>query len=95
MANSNENHLRDVAHVPKFDGSNFREWNFELRMMFQQLSLLGLVEGKVGHTKPIEVIITITVNNNVRVKHIYESNTCPHMQFKHDTCTSSTHVHMY
>ncbi len=40
-----ENHLRDVNHVPKFDGTDLREWNFELRMIFQQLGLLGLVEG--------------------------------------------------
>ena len=50
-----ENHLRDVNHVPKFDGTNFREWSFELRMIFQQLGLLGLVEGRIGHTLPEEV----------------------------------------
>ena len=50
-----ENHLRDVNHIPKFDGTNFREWSFELRMIFQQLGLLGLVEGRVGHTLPEEV----------------------------------------
>jgi hypothetical protein len=50
-----ENHLRDVNHVPKFDGTNYREWSFELRMMFQQLGLLGLVEGRDGHTLPVEV----------------------------------------
>lgn len=54
MAN-NDNHLRDVAHVPKFDGTNFREWNFELSMMFQQLDLLGIVERRNGHTLPAEV----------------------------------------
>ena len=33
MANQmNENHRRDVNHVPKFDGTNFREWSYELRM---------------------------------------------------------------
>jgi hypothetical protein len=50
-----ENHLRDVNHVPKFDETNFRDWSFELRMIFQQLGLLGLVEGRVGHTLPEEV----------------------------------------
>jgi hypothetical protein len=39
----------------QFDGTNFREWNFELRMVFQQLGLLGLVEGREGHTLPEEV----------------------------------------
>jgi hypothetical protein len=50
-----ENHLKDVNHVPKFDGKNFREWSYELRLILQQLVLLGLVEARVGHTLPDEV----------------------------------------
>ncbi|EFX67583.1 hypothetical protein DAPPUDRAFT_330916 [Daphnia pulex] len=49
-----DNHLKDVNHVPKFDGTNFREWSYELRMMFQQLGLIGLVEARAGHTLPEE-----------------------------------------
>ncbi|KAI9553696.1 hypothetical protein GHT06_021624 [Daphnia sinensis] len=50
-----ENHLKDVNHVPKFDGTNFREWSYELRLILQQLGLIGLVEARVGHTLPDEV----------------------------------------
>ncbi|EFX75512.1 hypothetical protein DAPPUDRAFT_250138 [Daphnia pulex] len=50
-----ENHLKDVNHVPKFDGTNFREWSYELRLILQQLGLLGLVEARVGHTLPDEI----------------------------------------
>lgn len=58
MANNftNENHLRGVSHVPKFDGSNFWEWSYELRMIFQQLNIIPLVEGHIGHSRPQEVI---------------------------------------
>jgi hypothetical protein len=93
MANNpNDNHLRDVGHVPKFDGSNYREWNYELRMMFQQLGLLGLVEGRVGHTLPVEVthvnlkthvtqlrlsfIHTCQLQTHVKFKHMFNCNTC-------------------
>jgi hypothetical protein len=54
-----DNHLKDVNHVPKFDGTHFCEWSYELRMMFQQLGLIGLVEARAGHTLPEEVIPTI------------------------------------
>jgi hypothetical protein len=58
MANNvNENHLKDVSHVPKFDGCNFREWSYELRMILQQLGLLSIMEARVGHTIPTEVIM--------------------------------------
>jgi hypothetical protein len=55
MANNvNENHLKDVSHVPKFDGCNFREWSYELRMILQQLGLLSIMEARVGHTIPTD-----------------------------------------
>ncbi|EFX60831.1 hypothetical protein DAPPUDRAFT_275228, partial [Daphnia pulex] len=53
-SNVSENHLKDVSHVPKFDGSNFREWSYELRMILQQLGLLSIMEARVGHTIPTE-----------------------------------------
>jgi hypothetical protein len=80
MANNpNDNHLRDVGNVQKFNVSNYREWNYELRMMFQQLGLLGLVEGRVGHTLPVEV-------THVNLKHISLNNvyhSFPHVNCKH------------
>jgi hypothetical protein len=57
-----ENHLKDVNHVPKFDGTNFREWSYELRLILQQLGLLGLVEARVGHTLPDEVTIRLSLH---------------------------------
>ena len=90
MANNpNDNHLRDVGHVPKFDGSNYREWNYELRMMFQQLGLLGLVEGRVGHTLPVEV-------THVNLKNTCHSTTFiihSHMSIA-NTCKIQTHVQL-
>ncbi|EFX64048.1 hypothetical protein DAPPUDRAFT_267148, partial [Daphnia pulex] len=53
-SNVSENHLKDVSHVPKFDGSNFREWSYELRMILQQLGFLSIMEARVGHTFPTE-----------------------------------------
>ncbi|EFX63492.1 hypothetical protein DAPPUDRAFT_335390 [Daphnia pulex] len=55
-SNVSENHLKDVSHVPKFDGSNFREWSYELRMILQQLGLLSIMEARVGHTFPTEAM---------------------------------------
>ncbi|EFX69600.1 hypothetical protein DAPPUDRAFT_113528 [Daphnia pulex] len=37
--------LRAVAHLPKFDGSNHREWNFEIDLVFQYHELKDLVSG--------------------------------------------------
>ncbi|KAK4013376.1 hypothetical protein OUZ56_025874 [Daphnia magna] len=37
--------LRAVAHLPKFDGSNHREWNFEIDLVFQHHELKDLVSG--------------------------------------------------
>jgi hypothetical protein len=47
--------IKDVNHVPMFDGTNFREWSFELKLILKQLGVLGLVEARVGHTKLDEV----------------------------------------
>ncbi|EFX71719.1 hypothetical protein DAPPUDRAFT_326889 [Daphnia pulex] len=79
MANNvSENHLKDVSHVPKFDGSNFREWSYELRMILQQLGLLSIMEARVGHTIPTETYFDSHTCKNFRlipVTHIYESQT--------------------
>ncbi|EFX67373.1 hypothetical protein DAPPUDRAFT_261750 [Daphnia pulex] len=53
-SNMSENHLKDVSHVPKFDGSNFRECSYELRMILQQLGLLSILDARVGHPIPTE-----------------------------------------
>lgn len=37
--------FRAVAHLPKFDGSNHREWNFEIDLVFQHHELKDLVSG--------------------------------------------------
>lgn len=76
MANQmNENHLRDVNRVPKFDGTNFREWSYELRMILQQLGLLGLAEGRVGHLLPDEVTISFSnfvhMSNHIHVRYTH------------------------
>ena len=35
-----------LSHVPKFDGSNHREWNYELDLCFQNLEIAGIVLGQ-------------------------------------------------
>ena len=42
-----------LSHVPKFDGSNHREWNYELDLCFQNLEIAGIVLGQ--ELCPIEV----------------------------------------
>ena len=88
MANQmNENHLRDVNHVPKFDGTNFREWSYELRMILQQLGILGLVEGRVGHTLLDEVIISFS-----NLAHMFKPHSCT--LYTHDQVTHMFNFHM-
>lgn len=95
-----ENHLKDVNHVPKFDGTNFREWSYELRLILQQLGLLGLVEARVGHTLPDEVK---QFSYHYMLKshsfNMYSVMTCDtHVQFSFVrfthmlTCINPTHV---
>jgi hypothetical protein len=78
-SNKSENHLKDVSHVPKFDGSNFREFSYELRMILQQLGLLSILEARVGHPIPTEVIMqsnhtckpNINLNHTV-IRHLFQ-----------------------
>ncbi|EFX76584.1 hypothetical protein DAPPUDRAFT_248686 [Daphnia pulex] len=37
--------LRAIAHLPKFDGTNHREWNFEIDLVFQHHDLKDVVLG--------------------------------------------------
>ncbi len=46
--------MRAVAHVPKFDGTNHREWNYQLILSFQGMEIDGVVTGT--EVLPVEVI---------------------------------------
>lgn len=48
-----DNSMRTVQHVPKFDGTNYREWNYEMDLAFQQLDINQVVSGVL--TCPEEV----------------------------------------
>lgn len=48
-----DNSMRTVQHVPKFDGTNYREWNYEMDLAFQQLDIIQVVSGAL--TCPEEV----------------------------------------
>ncbi|KZR98479.1 Uncharacterized protein APZ42_006087 [Daphnia magna] len=37
--------MRAVAHVPKFDGTNHREWNYQLHLSFQGTEIDEVVTG--------------------------------------------------
>lgn len=37
--------MRAVAHVPKFDGTNHREWNYQLHLSFQGMEIDEVVTG--------------------------------------------------
>ena len=39
------NSLRAVSHVPKFDGTNHREWNYEIHLCFQAMEVDSVVLG--------------------------------------------------
>ena len=47
--------LRAISHLPKFDGTNHREWNFEIDLVFQHHDLKELVLG--SEVLPEEVTI--------------------------------------
>lgn len=40
-----DNSMRAVSHVPKFDGTNHREWNYEIDLCFQNLDIADVVLG--------------------------------------------------
>ena len=40
-----DNSLRSISHVPKFDGTNHREWNYEIDLCFQNLDIAEVVLG--------------------------------------------------
>ncbi len=46
--------MRAVAHVPKFDGTNHREWNYQLILSFQGMEIDEVVTGT--EVLPDEVI---------------------------------------
>lgn len=46
--------MRAVAHVPKFDGTNHMEWNYQLILSFQGMEIDGVVTGT--EVLPVEVI---------------------------------------
>ncbi|EFX60591.1 hypothetical protein DAPPUDRAFT_342492, partial [Daphnia pulex] len=73
-SNMSENHLKDVSHVPKFDGSNFRECSYELRMILQQLGLLSILEARVGHPIPTEAM-QLDLLKHVRIPDLFDSHT--------------------
>lgn len=37
--------MRAVAHEPKFDGTNHREWNYQLHLSFQGMEIDQVVTG--------------------------------------------------
>ncbi|KAK4017127.1 hypothetical protein OUZ56_032080 [Daphnia magna] len=39
------NSLRAVSHVPKFDSTNHREWNYEIHLCFQAMEVDCVVLG--------------------------------------------------
>ena len=41
-----DNSMRAVSHIPKFDGSNHREWNYEIDLCFQNLEIAEVVLGQ-------------------------------------------------
>ena len=75
--------------------SNYREWNYELRMMFQQLGLLGLVEGRVGHTLPVEVthVNLKTHVTQLRLSFIHTCQLQTHVKFKHMFNCNTRHTY--
>ena len=43
-----ENSLWTISNVPKFDGTNHREWNYEIDLRFQNLDIAQVVSGLKG-----------------------------------------------
>jgi hypothetical protein len=50
--------MRAVAHVPKFDGTNHREWNYQLHLSFQGMEIDQVVTGT--EVLPEEVTQTLS-----------------------------------
>ncbi|EFX80090.1 hypothetical protein DAPPUDRAFT_318972 [Daphnia pulex] len=50
------NSLRAVSHVPKFDGTNHREWNYEIHLCFQAMEIDCVVLGT--ELCPVEIHLT-------------------------------------
>jgi hypothetical protein len=45
IGNGSDNSIKAVQNVPKFDGSNYREWHFELDLAFKLLDLSNIISG--------------------------------------------------
>ena len=61
---------KDVAHVPKFDGTNFCNWKFQLFMVFDHFKVSNIVLG----TEPLPRLLNttspagVTTNNAVEIE---------------------------
>jgi hypothetical protein len=44
MASQNNNVLRDTAHIPKFDGSNFHTWKFGMMLLLRNHDLQHVLD---------------------------------------------------
>ena len=73
--------LPQLSHVPKFDGSNHREWNYELDLCFQNLEIAGIVLGQ--ELCPIEV---------KQSRELFYSLSCRTMSHQSTCCSSFTNL---
>ena len=64
------NSFRAVSHVPKFDGTNHREWNYEIHLCFQAMEVDSVVLGT--ELCPAEVT-NFNLHSTIRTERVEKS----------------------